>query len=51
MSKEINRLYLHSFREEIDKVIKPMWDIADGISQVALYRKKYFDKMLNQFEE
>ncbi len=49
MSKEINRLYLHTFREEIDKVIKPMWNTLDG-SQVALYRKKSFDELMNQFE-
>ncbi len=49
MSKEINRLYLHSFREEIDKVIKPMWDTSDR-SQVALYRKSYFDKLMSQID-
>ena len=43
ISKEINRLYLHAFRQGIDDVIKPIWDTCDG-SQVALYRKTYFDK-------
>lgn len=43
LSKEINRLYLHAFRQEIEKVISPLWDVADG-SQVCIYRKDYFDK-------
>ena len=47
LSKEVNRLYLHSFREEIDKVIVPMWDCLDSTAQVALYRKKYFDRVMN----
>lgn len=51
LSKEINRLYLHAFREEIDKVIQPMWNVADGLSQVAMYRKKYFDRVMNHSEE
>lgn len=51
LSKEINRLYLHAFREEIDKVIVPMWDIADSGSQMAVYRKKHFDRILNHSEE
>lgn len=51
LSKEVNRLYLHSFREEIDKVIKPMWDCVDSTAQVALYRKKYFDRIMNRIGE
>jgi regulator of replication initiation timing len=51
LSKEINRLYLHAFREEIDKVIEPMWNVADDVSQVAIYRKKYFDRVMNHSEE
>jgi hypothetical protein len=51
LSKEINRLYLHAFREEIDKVIAPMWDCIDSTAQVALYRKKYFDRVMNHSEE
>lgn len=51
LSKEINRLYLHAFREEIDKVIVPMWDCIDSTAQVALYRKKYFDRLMNHNEE
>lgn len=47
LSKEVNRLYLHSFREEIDKVIVPMWDCIDSTAQVALYRKKFFDRVMN----
>lgn len=43
ISKEINRLYLHSFRQDIENVIHPIWDTCDG-SQVSLYRKSYFDK-------
>lgn len=43
ISKEINRLYLHAFRQGIDDVIKPIWDTCDG-SQVALYHKTYFDR-------
>ena len=50
MSKEINRLYLHAFREEIDKVIAPMWDAANGNIQVAIYHKKRFDEVMNQIE-
>jgi hypothetical protein len=51
LSKEVNRLYLHSFREEIDKVIVPMWDCIDSTAQVALYRKKYFDRVMNRGNE
>lgn len=51
LSKEVNRLYLHSFREEIDKVIVPMWDCLDSTAQVALYRKKYFDRVMNRGNE
>ena len=51
LSKEINRLYLHAFREEIDKVIQPMWNVAGGVSQVAVYRKKYFDRVMNHSDE
>lgn len=47
LSKEVNRLYLHSFREEIDKVIVPMWDCIDSTAQIALYRKKHFDRVMN----
>lgn len=47
LSKEVNRLYLHSFREEVDKVIDPMWDVSDGISQVVIYRKRRFDSIMN----
>lgn len=46
LSKEINRLYLHTFREEIDYAIEPIWNTVDG-SQVALYRKQYFDKKMS----
>lgn len=47
LSKEVNRLYLHSFREEIDKMIVPMWDCINSTAQVALYHKKYFDRVMN----
>ena len=46
ISKEINRLYLHAFREDIEKVIKPIWDTTDG-RQVAVYNKRLFDKIMN----
>ena len=49
LSKEINRLYLHTFREEFDKVIEPMWDACDGKVQVAVYDKTRFESVLNQF--
>ena len=51
LSKEVNRLYLHSFREEIDKVIVPMFDCCDSSAQVAMYRKKYFDRVMNRSVE
>lgn len=51
LSKEVNRLYLHSFREKIDKVIIPMWDCIDSTSQVALYHKKYFDGVMSLNED
>lgn len=47
LSKEINRLYLHAFREEIEKVINPIWDTKDG-RQVAVYNKYLFDRLMNQ---
>jgi hypothetical protein len=47
LSKEVNRLYLHSFREEIDKVIVPMWECINSTAQVALYNKKHFDRAMN----
>ena len=47
LSKEVNRLYLHSFREEIDKVIVPMWECINSNAQVALYNKKHFDRIMN----
>lgn len=47
LSKEINRLYLHAFREEIEKVINPIWDTEDG-RQVAVYNKQFFDRLMNQ---
>ena len=47
LSKEINRLYLHAYREEIEKVIEPIWDTTDG-RQVAVYNKRLFDKLMNQ---
>ena len=46
LSKEINRLYLHAFREEIDKVIDPLWNTADGAQHVR-YNKRYFDNIMN----
>lgn len=49
LSKEINRLYLHAFREEFDNVIKPMWDACDGNIQVAVYYKTRFESALNKF--
>lgn len=49
LSKEINRLYLHAFREEFDNVIHPMWDACDGTVQVAVYDKTRFEIALNQF--
>lgn len=53
LSKEINRLYLHAFREEIDNIIKPMWNACDGKIQVAIYDKtrfeRVFERVLNQF--
>ena len=45
LSKAINLLYLHSFREEIEKVIVPLWDTIDG-SQIAVYRKREFDRLM-----
>ncbi len=51
LSKEVNRLYLHSFREEIDKVIILMWGCIDSTAQVALYHKKYFDRVMNHCDE
>jgi hypothetical protein len=51
LSKEINRLYLHSFREEFDKAIEPIWNCCDEKAQVVFYRKRDFDKIMNQFEE
>lgn len=48
LSKEINRLYLHAFREETDKVIVPMWNCINSTAQVALYRKEYFDELMNR---
>lgn len=50
LSKEINRLYLHAFREEFDNVIVPMWDACDGKIQVAIYDKTRFKSVLNQFK-
>jgi len=47
LSKEINRLYLHAFREENDKVIVPMWETTFG-AQVAVYNKRYYDTLMNQ---
>ncbi len=47
LSKEINRLYLHAFREEIEKVINPIWNTEDG-RQVAVYNKNLFDRLMNQ---
>lgn len=47
ISKEINRLYLHAFREEIEEVIKPIWNTTDG-RQVVIYNKYLFDKLMNQ---
>ena len=49
LSKEINRLYLHAFREEFCNVIKPMWDACDGKVQVAVYNKTRFESAFNQF--
>lgn len=49
LSKEINRLYLHAFREEFDNVIEPMWDACGGNIQVSIYNKTYFERVLNQF--
>lgn len=46
ISKEINRLYLHSFREKIDELIVPLWDCIDNTAQVALYHKKRFDGIM-----
>ena len=48
LSKEVNRLYLHSFREEIDKIIIPMWECINSTAQVALYKKKHFDRIMNR---
>ena len=50
LSKEVNRLYLHSFREEIDKVIDPLCTVADG-AQWVRYNKPYFDKIMNHRED
>lgn len=47
LSKEINRLYLHAFREEFDNAIKPLWDACNGKVQVAIYDKVYFESILN----
>lgn len=49
LSKEINRLYLHSFREEIERTIVPMWDTIDG-SQVCFYRKSAFDQLMKPID-
>ena len=51
LSKEVNRLYLHSFREEIDKAIVPMWECINSTAQVALYNKKHFDRIMNHCKE
>ena len=50
LSKEINRLYLHAFREEFDNVIEPLWNACDGRIQIAIYDKTRFESALNQFK-
>jgi hypothetical protein len=50
LSKEINRLYLHAFREEFDSVINPLWNACNDKVQVAIYNKAHFESVLNQFE-
>ena len=37
LSKEINRLYLNAFREELDGVIGAFWDTKDGKSVKAQF--------------
>ena len=51
LSKEVNRLYLHAFREEIDKVLVPMWDCINSTAKVTLYREKFFDNMMKRITE
>lgn len=49
LSKAINLLYLHAFREEIEKIVIPLWDTVDG-SQMALYRKREFDRLMREID-